>query len=841
MRLPANQKTFLDVPYGLATPFDASSLRIGHCSVIFHCYVCCRKKSETPAADVNEECSPCAHPSTGTSSHPADQRTMHANTARQGVLAPNAVPSNNTDSTMGSHAYLAQLPLQQSPSAASKGVSHNYTGQYRDTAYAYYPGKQDSSSVADSNGTGSMAASLTPSNSQTSPRQNNLLTTSFQYSAERELRLDQTSRSHRRYSPTSASFSVTRTQPADNVNASNSQHFRFNSVDSGSRVHGVPVDSTSPVNSHTAWSPTASGLQTKPGRSSASYSYVVPVVKHTPCYNTSTQTDGGGGRDIAVSSATNISVKDEESFVRARPESLINNSNQKSQSQSALNIHSTSDGQAQTERHTLFEPSRTVSQAEHRIRHIPETIPEMSHLKHDKQTGESLASPQDFSLNDDVLAKISEWSPSQTDMLRKLSQAFYNKPQHVGGETPTQAEMKTNSSTELSKTSHQIKVHSVHFAGVQGEKPSRHDKSDSGFCSREESQDQGMWHGGQLNQVSVQSDDGQETSPFERRSKVQMSMRKAYGICDDDDTARDHTLNLLKAGKAASMTQLPVDTSKSTKSSTISDSKVHKKRGLFDKFRNHPKHVDKDNRGVADASDVASDSGKAVNKDSSSGALRRTTSEQLRPQKSKEKKLKKHRNSDPKEMHKKGSKTFDPVVLDDAQVSRNIHEQKNSSNPEQKPAVAHQSAAEVQSRRLPSSADSVFGDEGLLLHVSHNVSHSRSASAGSEETRHPHHLSVMGKTNKRLSSSSIDTSVPPGLNLRTPPSPSRPSQSALLKSVSLPRDVTPPYALQTQLECSLDETNTEQQSAGQQQDMQTTPSKPPRVQEVYYAFYLLYC
>ena len=776
------------------------------------------------------------------------------------------------DPTGGSHAYLARVPPRHSsaqelrPAQAyqSRGYSQEFASQYWNHAGYNQPRGATAATSPDakpaarprrsmwearnSNDQAPVPAQYAP----TAASVDNLYMSSTQVSAgkgrSRRRRSD-------RYEPANASYSGSSSmQDISASSAGQSSHFRFSSVDNGAmprtaadqEVRSPSFTSStgslvSPHYTSSETSLTTTGTQASPlysprasdhtndssqyyGKTNTVYPSYVVRKSTTPYYNTGTQTQEMDVR-TSVSEPQHTAVSSEEKCVQVRPESLVNNSYQVSQLDSALSMLNEHNAERnngyqemQTQATSPMSPTgpghpKSETGASHRVcsiiesmeqkNRIPATIQEVSH-----EDRSSSHQQQDFRINNDDLAKIHEYSPSQTDMLRKLSQAFY-----PASDMSARAKMKAPSGDAGQHPQPGImrerapKLRSVQWAVENNlPVPSRHEKSDSGFCSREASQDQGAW---QENTILSDEDvdNPNSASPFERRAKVQMSMRKAYGIFDEVESIGDmkkKQSNLLSVDDGEK-TSPPQATAGKAHVKSSDAPKTHKKKGFLDKLKGHSSKSDS----VEVLESMPKEPEPATPTKQHSSKLRRTTSEQIRPVKEKEKKekrSKKHRTSDPKDVNEKKHKGSDPT---DAQAQ-----------------VTAPSQASLSTDRLASDSDSVFHEPdaaGVSMRASTGMpgrSMSGSSLDDSVQLRQHQQNAVAGfyerKTGKSVSASSMDGSLsaserPPSGTRHSSfeqrsPSPARekrdkhrsdkPSKSrkakGMKKSVSLPRNVCPP-------------------------------------------------
>ena len=492
------------------------------------------------------------------------------------------------------------------------------------------------------------------------------------------------------------------------------------------------------------------------------------IVRQTPYYNTSTQTEQASQQTSTDMATEPEPVKQPatmvDNAVQVRVESLINNVYQRNQLDNALALHDTKkegpDPQMDPNHH------RTASIMDHmeHFKRIPETIREDTQEDPGKMEGVSSqdmppppTSPSAFNnsstqkqklpLNESALKQIHDHSPSQTFMLRKLSQEFYGRHQtkrpSMGAprrsmDEPRQARPSdTNISQEITAkpvTKAWNQEPSIHV--------SKHEKGDSGFCSREASQDQGAWQDvskPQLDTTAAQVKVNQpEKSAFDRTNRYNMSMRKAIGTFDDVGLAETKLKLLVNQGKSTPQINETAEpapvTTKPHKSRRSLDGSKHKSKKGDPDYKEH-KEKKKKERGV-----------------------KRVTSEQIRPAKSAEKEAAratkdkdKRRYSDPKPPHDKQHKTSDPTEYQSSGVPHHLSvEGGNQSN-----------------KRLSTGSDSVFHDSSIERQKSKLQGRSVSSSSMDEtavETRRQQHHSLPGhynsqKGNNRLSASSVTSSL----------------------------------------------------------------------------------
>ena len=531
------------------------------------------------------------------------------------------------------------------------------------------------------------------------------------------------------------------------------------------------------------------------------------IVKSRPFYNTSTQTD------VETEGSTDLGRKApqrEEKSVQVRQQSLlagvnfdeIMDNNNKSTapavsptSTTMVNIATSPKESSPGLSFNHFQPqsrehrSAPIVDRLQQEKRIPETISENEEAK---------PSMNKFGLRNE-LERIHEHSPSQTTMLRKLSQELYYGQQTRYGMGMTNRmyhdrgrERKGSGDNPLTETPRppDLTLQPPPAANTVPASP------------------------GEQQEQSPESPQSPQVSPFERGNKVQMSLRKAYGIFDEIENydPASGRKNFGKHAKSASTSQMPSTVTVGHKSQSSLDGRgnyadyvdINKAKQQWQK---NQQNSGSDTHVIAEqARQDWTESGKykAYENANSTGRLKRTTSEQIRPIKERLhmdpkneqfflRKENKHKLSDPESAQEKRHKISDPLPYSEATGSGD-----RSSDPTS-------GGLTFREKRLSDSSD-VFRNVGRH-EVNRRISGARSnSSTSSMEERNKssdpdlkkyQHHALMSfyekKTGKRLSSSSMDSSISGGersVIKAHSPSPQRPAD--LKKAFSLPRDAIPP-------------------------------------------------
>ena len=440
---------------------------------------------------------------------------------------------------------------------------------------------------------------------------------------------------------------------------------------------------------------------------------------------------------------------------------------------------------------------------------IPETIREESPKKydmltHEKGRGDSKAND----LKDTILQQISDHSPSQTSMLRKLSQEFFGNQMKSGlGYSRYADQRQTNHGRLLAPQDaadamrrrtvdplpHRLATkdywsqdHEVNHATSPKTSQGNETAQENGNKSDSSNEKEGIKRPGGGNR-------------FDRSKKL--SLRKAFGIFEEIESVDDGT-GLRQLGnhrKSVSMSNVPSGNHSHQNYTEIKDVKAPSQQlQAQDKEKpmrwyNRPRgeevqqvHRD-DSGGFSQEWDLASVSSKSSSRlgsiDLQPKKLKRTTSEQIRPMKERtnepEQPLDNHKNSDP-ESREKRHKLSDPIQRhknsDPTQYNNSagdcdhFHRSSDPTMEEYRRLSQHRLSDPVtpQDQRLSVDSDVFRGSYDTPMHVRPGSGRSTSTNSldghhtSDPELKKVQHMAVISffemKTGKRLSSSSMDSS-----------------------------------------------------------------------------------